>query len=45
MSYGETSKVKFITNKPVFENGPVVQWAIVLLNPANEIVVAGWVNP
>lgn len=44
MSYGPTSKVKIIVNQPVFQNGPVVLWAIVLLNPNNEVMVAGWIN-
>lgn len=44
MTYGEPSKVKFIINKPVFPGGPIVSWAIVLQNPSNETMVAGWVN-
>lgn len=44
MSYGKPSTVKFLVNESVFANGPAVDWAIVLLNPANEVVVAGWVT-
>lgn len=44
MSNGPTSKVKIVVNQPVFQNGPVVSWALVLLSPNNEVMVAGWIN-
>lgn len=42
MSSEEKTEFKFVTNKPVYTGGPIVEYAILIYRPDGYIIVPAW---